>query len=89
MEIVILIVIYIMGILLVCPLLGLLAHKVPNRFHLSIRVILVVAGLTSFFLPLPDGKMYFLIGLGLIMAGVLFMPFKKQVELLLDVLPIP
>jgi hypothetical protein len=83
------IVIFIIGVLLFCPLLGLLAHKVPERFHLKIRLLLGLLGLITFFVPFLEGRTSFFIGLGLVMAGVLFMPLKKQIQLLLDVLPIP
>ena len=79
-------VIAIIAVLVFCLLVGVIASVTPKRHHIKIRFIMVSLGIVSLAISLLGYGLNIFLGIGLIAGGLLFMPIKRQLELILDVI---
>ena len=75
----------IIAVILFWLLLGILASIVPFQYHFRIRIGLIAAGVICLVLSVLGSRLNFLLPIGLIMGGLLFMPLRKQLDLILDI----
>ncbi len=66
--------------------IGIIASIIPEQYRPKVRIVLIALGVLCFLISFTTKALSIYIGVALFFAGLLFVPLKKQIDMLLDII---